>query len=112
MSPDHKPLVWLTTKIKTPPVSLETRTETGFLLRLIQSGTLLHMPHSRPMPIIGRNCHELRITDSKCIWRIFYRVDVDAILIIDWDNKKTEQTTKAKILLCKKRIIEYDNWMR
>jgi len=108
MSPEHKPLVWLVAKVKTPPMSLETRTETGFLFRLIQSGIKVAMPHSRPMPSIGKRCHELRINDEKCTWRIFYRIDEDAIVIIDWDNKKTEKTTLSKIHLCKSRIADYD----
>jgi DNA-binding XRE family transcriptional regulator len=34
------------------------RLEAGFLLRLLQRGEKIVMPHSRPMPSIGRRCHE------------------------------------------------------
>ena len=108
MSPDHKPLAWLAQKPKTPPMSLATRTECGFLLRLIQMGQKVSLPHSRPMPSIGKRCHELRVNDEKCTWRLFYRIDDDAIVIIDVDNKKTEKTTKTKIDLCKSRLNDYD----
>jgi len=108
MSPDHKPLVWLAMKPKSPPMSLATRTEAGFLLRLLQAGLKVTMPHSRPMPSIGKRCHELRINDEKCTWRIFYRIDDDVIVIIDLDNKKTTKTTLAKIELCKARLADYD----
>ena len=89
-------------------MSLATRTECGFLLRMIQSGVKISLPHSRPTPTVGKRCHELRITDEKCIWRIFYRIDSDAIVIIDVDDKKTEKTTKTKIDRCKARLADYD----
>jgi len=69
-SPD-KPLVWLHGEIKTPPFSPETRIEAGVLLRRLQQGESLGLPHSRPMPGIGRRCHELRIPDETKTWRIF-----------------------------------------
>jgi len=50
MKGKDKPLVWLHGEIRTPPLSSAARTETGFLLRRLQKGELLSMPHSRPMP--------------------------------------------------------------
>ncbi len=67
--PDQKSLVWLKGEIKTPPFSREARIEAGFLLRQLQQEEMLSLPHSRPMPSIGKNCHELRITDQNKIWR-------------------------------------------
>ena len=67
------------------------------------------MPHSRPMPGIGKNCHELRINDENTTWRIIYRIDKDAIIILEVFNKKTQQTPIKIIEVCKKRIKEYDN---
>ena len=109
MSPDHKPLVWLIELPKSPPLSIEARIEVGFMLRMLQSGMKLSMPHSRPMPSIGKACHELRINDEKSTWRFFYRIDQDAIVIVNWDIKKTEKTTKTMIDLCKRRLNEYDS---
>jgi hypothetical protein len=40
-------------EIKTPPLSPEARIEAGLLLRRLQRGERLEMPHSRPMPVIG-----------------------------------------------------------
>lgn len=42
------------------------------------------MPDSRPMPVIGRRVHELRIDDAErsVSWRIVYRIDDDAILVV------------------------------
>ena len=63
MNPTDKPLVWLGGQVTTPPMSKEARLEAGYLLRLLQAGHLLAMPQSRPMPAIGKRCHELRIPD-------------------------------------------------
>lgn len=78
-------------------------------MRLLQAGEKLSLPHSRPMPSIGKRCHELRITDSDKIWRIFYRTDEDAIVIPHWVVKKTNKTSKKDIDLCISRLKEYDS---
>ncbi len=83
MSPNDKPLVWLRGEIKTPPFGLAARLETGFLLRKLQHGEKLSLPHSRPMPDVGARCHELRIKDDKASWRIIYRIDPDVIVIVE-----------------------------
>jgi len=59
-----KPLVWLHGEVKTPPLSATTRIEAGVLLRRLQRGENIALPHSRPMPLIGKACHELRIQDQ------------------------------------------------
>ena len=105
---EDKPLVWLHGEIKTPPMSSHARIEAGYLLRRLQSGELLSLPWSRPMPSIGTRCHELRIPDDKVTWRIIYRVDGDAILILEVFRKKTQQTPKSVIDTCKHRIRAYD----
>ncbi len=104
-----KPLIWLHGEIKSPPFSSSARIEAGFLFRLIQKGEMLKMPYSRPMPSIGSNCYELRINDANNTWRIIYRIDDDAIIILEVFKKKTQKTTKKIIDICKKRIKEYDN---
>ncbi len=103
-----KPLVWLSGEVKTPPFSIEARLEAGFLLRQLQEGENLPMPYSRPMPSIGSHCHELRITDAGKVWRIVYRIDVDAIVILEVFNKTTNKTPLAVIENCKKRLKRYD----
>ena len=109
MSPKDKPLVWLHGEVKAPPLSSAARLEAGYLLRVLQSGGVPSMPHSRPMPSIGMNCHELRITDGNRIWRIVYRIDQDAIVIGDVFIKKTGKTPKAVLDNCKKRLRKYDD---
>ncbi|MBZ0198524.1 MAG: type II toxin-antitoxin system RelE/ParE family toxin [Ignavibacteriaceae bacterium] len=96
-------------EIKTPPFSSIARIEAGFLLRLFQIGKKLKMPYSRPMPRIGSKCHELRINDASSTWRIIYRIDDDAIIILEVFKKKTQQTPKNIIEICKKSFKKYDN---
>jgi phage-related protein len=109
VSPRDKPLTWLHGEVKTPPFSKAARLEIGFLLRQLQRGEPLSMPQSRPMPSIGARCHELRITDADNNWRLVYRIDSDAIVILEVFAKKTGTTPKAVIATCRKRLKEYDN---
>ena len=108
MSSLDKPLVWLQSEVKTPPFSSEARLEAGFLLRKLQMGENLELPHSRPLPVIGKNCHELRLSDKNLIWRIVYRLDTDAIVILEVFKKKTQATPKTVIDICKQRLKNYD----
>jgi phage-related protein len=59
------------------------------------------------MPSIGRQCHELRITDRDQTWRIVYRVAPDAIVILDVFTKKTQATLVQIVEVCKKRLAAY-----
>jgi phage-related protein len=104
-----KPLAWLHGEIKTPPFTKAARIEAGYLLREIQKGRALSMPHSRPMPAIGTRCHELRVVDEGITWRIVYRVDADAIVIAAVLAKKTAATPASVLASCRRRLKEYDD---
>lgn len=108
MSKIDKPLAWLHGEIKSPPLSGEARLEAGYLLRRLQQNEKITMPHSRPMPGIGKSCHELRIVDESATWRIIYRTDSNAVVILEIFKKKTKATPKRVINACKKRIKFYD----
>lgn len=109
MDAKNKPLVWLHGEVKTPPFSQTARVEAGFLLRKLQGGETLSLPHSRPMPSIGSRCHELRINDRNATWRIVYRVDSDAIVILEVFKKATTKTPLSVIDTCKRRLRMYDD---
>ena len=109
MSPTDKPLAWLHGAVKTPPFSKDARLATGFLLRRLQKGESLGMPHARPMPSLGAHCYKLRISDGPVKWRIIFRVDQDAIVIADIFKKKTQKTPKGVIAVCKERLRRYDD---
>jgi phage-related protein len=112
VSPKDKPLVWLHGQIKTPPMSRESRVEAGYLLRRLQRGDKLAMPHSRPMPSLGARCHELRVVDATLTWRIVYRIDLDAVVIAEVFGKKTRTTPQTVIQKCRKRLKDYDDASR
>jgi len=101
------PLRWIHGEVKTPPMSLEARREIGFLLRELQGGVNLSMPHSRPMPIIGSGCHELRVNDQGKTWRVIHCIDADAILILEVFEKKTNRTPQGVIDICRRRLRRY-----
>ncbi|MFA5668048.1 MAG: type II toxin-antitoxin system RelE/ParE family toxin [Balneolaceae bacterium] len=107
MSVKVKPLVWLHGEIKTPPFLAEARITAGFLLRKLQIGETLEMPDSRPMPSIGKQCHELRINDLNKTWRVIYFIDDDAIVILEVFAKKSQKTPTEIIAVCKKRLAIY-----
>lgn len=108
MKNKSKPLIWLYGEVKTPPFSQTARIEAGVLLSQLQEGVSLELPHSRPIPSIGSHCHELRIRDADKNWRIIYRFDEDAILIVEVFNKTTRATPKNMLEVCKKRLRKYD----
>ena len=103
-----KPLVWLHGEVKSPPFSAKARVEAGILLRRLQRGEHLAMPHSRPMPVVASRCHELRIPDETANWRIVYRVDSDAIIIADVFRKTTQATPQPVIERAQRRLRAYD----
>lgn len=112
MASTDKPLVWLRGGVKTPPFSAEARLEAGSLLRRLQGGEKLGMPHSRPMPSVGRRCHELRIVDAGKTWRIIYRLDADAVVIAEVFQKSTRQTPVRVISESERRLALYDQLTR
>jgi phage-related protein len=109
MKRKEKPLIWLHGEIKTPPLSSEARIEAGYLLRKLQMGKLLSLPHARPMPSIGLRCYELRIDDRNKAWRVVYRIDHGAIVILEVFEKKAQNTPREVIENCKRRIRLYES---
>jgi phage-related protein len=104
-----KPLLWLHGEVKSPPFSAAARIEAGVLLRRLQRGERLSLPHSRPMPEVGKGCHELRIVDEARAWRIMYAVRPDAVVILEVFSKAT-RTTPAQVLRnCRRRLSEYES---
>ena len=61
------------------------------------------------MPAIGPRCHELRIVDEKVSWRIVYRIDADAVVIIEVFEKKTSKTPRHVIEVCRQRLKSYES---
>lgn len=102
------PLRWLKGRLTTPPLSPAARREAGFLLRMLQEGFTLAMPHSRPLPSLGPRCHELRIRDPGGSWRVIYRIDHDAIVIAAVFRKTTAALPSHIVRSCRQRLAELD----
>lgn len=103
-----RPLRWLHGEVKSPPFTPAGRLEMGWLLRQLQQGENLSLPHSRPLPGVGACCHELRVRDKDKNWRLIYRIDADRILIIEVFSKTTPQIPDDVMAICKKRLSDYD----
>jgi phage-related protein len=104
----RKPLVWLHGEIKTPPFTPEGRQEAGMLLRLLQEGEVLAMPHAKPLPTLGPRCGALRVRDGGHNWRIVYRNDSDAVVVLEVYSKKTRKMPDEVIDRCHNRIKRYE----
>lgn len=102
-----KPLVWLHGEIKTPPFSPTARLEAGILLRRLQEGETLGMPHSRPMPSLGSGCHELRVVDETMSWRIIYHLSHEAVVLLEVFAKKSSRTPQRILRTCQCRLANY-----
>lgn len=61
------------------------------------------------MPSIGSRCHELRVRDEGHTWRLIYRIDPDAVVLLEVFDKKTEQTPRGVIEICQLRLRRYDD---
>lgn len=106
---NSKDVLFIGCEIKTPPFSFEARVEAGHFLWMVQSGELLSMPISRPMPSIGARCHELRINSENGNMRIIYRIDDNAILVVDVFKKKSQKTPIDVVERCRMRLARYDS---
>jgi phage-related protein len=104
--------VILSGEIKSPPFSEAARVEAGVFLGVLQSGGSPSLPHARTMPCMGARCLELRVKDKSAEWRIFCRVDPDAILMVHVLKKKTQKTPKSVIDLCVERLKAFDHSTR
>lgn len=107
-----KPLLWLSGEVKSPPFSAPARIEAGVLLRRLQRGDRLSLPHSRPMPDVGKGCHELRIVDEGRAWRIIYAIRSDAIVILEVFSKTTRKTPAQVLRHCRRRLAAYESGAR
>ena len=50
----------------------------------------------------------MRVNDVNKTWRVVYRLDADAILILEVFEKKTKQTPTAVIAACRQRLQRYE----
>lgn len=103
-----KPLVWLGGEVKTPPFTKQGRQEAGMLLRLIQHGERLGMPQSEALPDVGPRCGALRVRDAGHNWRIMYRLDSHAVLVLEVYPKKSRKIPDEVMARCRERLKRFD----
>ena len=82
------------------------------LLRLLQQGERVGMPQAEPLPDVGKRCGALRVRDAEHNWRIMYRIDPDAVLILEVYAKKTPKIPSVVIERCQERLNRYDEAIR
>jgi len=83
--------------------------EAGELLRALQEGQVLSMPHAEALPSLGARCGALRVRDAGQNWRIMYRLDKDVVVILEVYGKKTPKIPDEVIDRCKDRLKSYDS---
>lgn len=83
----------------------DAKPDAGFQLRKVQNG---EMPDDfKHMPSIGKGVIELRIWDEMGTFRVVYlSMGQDMVYVLHAFKKKTEQTAKSDIDLCKERLKE------
>ena len=66
------------------------------------------MPQAEPLPNVGPRCGALRVRDAEHNWRIVFRIDADAVLVLEVYPKKTRKVPDEVIERCKQRLKQYD----
>lgn len=75
----------------------------------LAAGKKLSMPISRPLPLISKGLHELRLSGRAGEYRIFYVIKVaDAIYVIHASSKKKQALDRQTADLLKQRIRSLD----
>ncbi len=74
----------------------------------LAAGKKLSMPISRPLPLISKGLHELRLSGRAGEYRVFYVVKVsDAIYVIHATSKKKQALDRQTADLLKQRIRSF-----
>ncbi len=70
------------------------------------------MPQAELLPNVGPRCGALQLRDAEHNWRIMYRADSDAVLVLNVYSKKTRKMPDEVISRCKDRLKRYDSAAR
>jgi len=85
----------------------EIQRDLGRLIRHLQQGRSLGLPHSRPMPVVALGVDELRVKDKSGQYRAFVvRKTPRGILVLHVFAKKTRETPRGDIELARQRLRE------
>ncbi|MFA4874095.1 MAG: type II toxin-antitoxin system RelE/ParE family toxin [bacterium] len=85
----------------------EVRSDAADAFARLQEGLRLSMPLSRPMPGIGRGCHELRFRHRSGVYRIIYCLAGSGMIYgLHAFKKKARETPYHNIEIAKRRLKE------
>ena len=74
--------------------------------------TVAEPPSGAPAPAAAEETvardHELRVVDQGSNWRLIYRIDSDAIVILGMFRKTSRGTPTTVIEACRRRLRAYD----
>lgn len=91
----------------------ETRFENLILLRRMENGEVLSMPHARSMSSIAHGLYELRVRDVQGQVRVFYYTKIkNSIFLVHALRKKSKTIPDNERNLILKRIQELDSRYR
>lgn len=99
--------MWLRGEVRTPSLTAAAPLEAGLLLRRLQWGSRQAAAFLADAGD-GRHRHELRIVDADATWPIIYRIDADAIVVVDVFAKKTQVTPTPVIDACRRKLRDCD----
>jgi hypothetical protein len=106
----HRRLVWLPWHAGSPPLSAPARIELGCLLRRLQRGQSINLPSTCPLPEVGTRAYESRIHDRSTRWSITYRMDRDAIIIVEVLPSRPE--LQKYYFAVRRRLLNYEARVR
>ncbi|MBF0366607.1 MAG: type II toxin-antitoxin system RelE/ParE family toxin [Oligoflexia bacterium] len=88
----------------------EIKEDISYLLKLLEEGIKLTMPHVRYLGNYGPRLFELRVKDKQGQFRVIYFTKSgDAIYLLHAFRKKTQETPQKEIATAIKRLQEIIN---
>ncbi len=84
---------------------LEVRKELGSVLTRLQKGESIGMPDIRPMPTVGRQVSEIRISEKSGSYRALFAVRTRfGILLFHAFQKKSRKTPEGELNTARQRL--------
>jgi len=109
VNPTDKLPVWLHGEVKSPPFSRGARLEAGFHLRRLQRGERLEMRTCDRCPASDCAATRWEFMNANSTWRVVYRVDPDAVVIVEVFKETSPTTPQPVVEVSRKRLREYDD---
>ncbi len=84
---------------------IEVRKELGSVLTRLQKGESIGMPDVRPMPTVGRQVSEIRISEKSGSYRALFVVRTSfGVLLFHAFQKKSRKTPAREITIARERL--------